>query len=77
MRSSQRHKHPVLLNATREHINELGRAEGVGVQDFVEAAKISPGGVWASGICENAEEISRSSLPGIREGARTSGRGLD
>jgi hypothetical protein len=50
---------PVLLNVTRELINELGRAQGVGVQDFIEAVKTGPDGFWASGICEKAEEISR------------------
>ena len=50
----------VYLCITRELINELGKADGVGYADFVEAVKRGPEGLYASGLCQKAEDLFRT-----------------
>jgi hypothetical protein len=50
----------VYLCVSRELINELGKADGVGYADFVEAVKKGPEGLYVNGLCQKAEELSRS-----------------
>jgi len=49
----------VYLSVSRELIDELGKPDGVGYADFVEAVKRGPEGVYVSGLCEKAEELFR------------------
>src|SRR5437762_12132827 len=49
----------IYLCVSRELINELGKSDGVGYADFVEAVKNGPEGLYVNGLCQKAEELSR------------------
>ena len=49
----------VYLSASRELINELGKGDGVGYEDFIEAVKKGPEGGYVGGLCEKAQQLFR------------------
>jgi hypothetical protein len=49
----------VYLSASQELINELGKGDGVGYADFIEAVKRGPEDVYVGGLCEKAQQLFR------------------